>query len=78
MHLESRDIAWQEHRKIAAVILHRKLDLMEVNRQYALDHPNESVGPVQETTYIWRGDMAGELNNIISYLKKVVAKKFAL
>jgi hypothetical protein len=78
MDLEARHIAWQEHRKIAAVILHRKLDLMEVNRQYALDHPAESADPVQETTYIWRGDMAGELNNIIDYLKKVVTKKLGL
>jgi hypothetical protein len=78
MDLESRHMAWQEHRKIAAVILHRKLDLMEVNRQYALDNPTESASPVQETTYIWRGDMAAELNNIIGYLKKVVSKKLGL
>jgi hypothetical protein len=78
MDLEARHMAWQEHRKIAAVILHRKLDLMEVNRQYALDNPAESVGPVQETTYTWRGDMAAELNNIIDYLKKVVNKKLGL
>jgi len=66
--------AWREHKKIAAVILHRKLDLMEVNEKYALDHSNDSADPVQETTYIWRGDTAGMLNNIINYLKEVVAK----
>jgi len=70
-------MAWREHKKIAAVILHRKLDLMEVNRQYELDHPNSSVDPAQEVTYTWRGDMAGQLNNIISYLKTTVAKRFA-
>ena len=78
MDSEHREIAWQEHRKIAAVILHRKLDLLEVNRQYALDNPSDSVGPDQETTYIWRGDMAAELRNIIDYLKKVVTKKLGL
>ena len=78
MDSEAREIAWQEHRKIAAVILHRKLDLMEVNRQYALDNPSDSVSPDQETTYIWRGDMAAELRNIIDYLKKVVTKKLGL
>jgi len=78
MDLEARHMAWHEHRKIAAVILHRKLDLMEVNRQYALDNPSDSIGPVQETTYIWRGDMAAELRNIIDYLKKVVSKKLVL
>jgi hypothetical protein len=67
-------LAWREHKKIAAVILHRKLDLMEVHAKYALDHPNDSDDP--DTTYSWRGDMAGELNNIINYLKTVVARKF--
>jgi hypothetical protein len=64
---------WHEHKKIAAVILHRKLDLMEVNAKFALDHPNYSVdsGPM----VIWRGVMAGVLNNIINHLKEVVAKK---
>jgi len=66
--------AWREHKKIAAVILHRKLDLMALNEKYALDHPVEAGGP--ECIYTWRGDMAGELNNIINYLKTVVTRKF--